>query len=81
MKTLIRLLRRLRVRVFFDSNVFLKYLAGVEEAKKLIDKVEYSEWRGYVNDVVISEVVYGYPRLALNVSRYKFKRIRNQVHR
>ena len=55
------------MKVFFDSNVFLKYLAGVEEAKKLIDKVEYGEWEGYVNDVVISEVAYGYLRLSLNV--------------
>ena len=61
------------MKVFFDSNVFLKYLAGVEEAKKLLDKVEYSEWRGYVNDVVISEVVYGYLRLALNISRYRLR--------
>jgi len=33
------------VKVFFDSNIFIKYLAGAEEAKKLIDKVEYGEWR------------------------------------
>ena len=61
------------MKVFFDSNVFLKYLAGVEEAKKLLDKVEYNEWEGYVNDVVVSEVIYGYLRLALNISRYKLK--------
>jgi len=28
------LLRSLRVKVFFDSNIFIKYLAGAEEAKK-----------------------------------------------
>lgn len=61
------------MKMFFDSNVFLKYLAGVEEAKKLLDKVEYDEWKGYVNDIVVSEAVYGYLRLALNVSRYKLK--------
>jgi len=61
------------VKVFFDSNVFLKYLAGVEEAKKLVDKVEYGEWKGYVSDIVISEVVYGYLRLALNVPKYKLR--------
>lgn len=61
------------MKVFFDSNVFLKYLAGVEEAKKLLDKVECGEWKGYVNDVVISEVVYGYLRLALNISRYRLR--------
>ncbi len=61
------------MKVFFDSNVFIKYLAGIEEAKKLLDKVEYDEWKGYVNDVVLSEVIYGYLRLALNISRYKLK--------
>ena len=62
------------MKVFFDSNVFLKYLAGVEDAKRLLDRVEYDEWKGYINDIVISEVVYGYLRLALNVSRYKLRK-------
>ena len=61
------------MKVFFDSNIFLKYLVGVEEVKKLVDKVEYGKWKGYVNDVVVSEVVYGYLRLALNVSKYRLK--------
>lgn len=61
------------MRVFFDSNVFIKHLAGVKEAKKLIDKIEHGEWRGYVSDIVVSEVVYGYLRLVLNVSRYKLR--------
>jgi len=62
------------MRVFIDSNVFLKHLAGVEDAKKLIGKIEYGEWKGYVNDIVISEVVYGYLRLALDVSRYRLRK-------
>ncbi len=62
------------MRVFFDSNVFLKYLAGIEDAKKLIDKVEHGEWKGYVNGIVVSEVVYEYLRLALNVPRYKLRK-------
>lgn len=56
------------MKVFFDSNVFLKYLAGVKDAKRLLDRVEHDEWKGYINGIVISEVVYGYLRLALNVS-------------
>ena len=31
------------MRVFFNSNVFLKYLAGIKDAKKLIDRVEHGE--------------------------------------
>ena len=45
------------MKVFFDSNVFLKYLAGVEDAKRLLDRVERNEWKGYINDIVVSEVV------------------------
>ncbi len=59
------------MKVFFDSNVFLKYLAGIEDAKRLLDRVEHGEWKGYINDIVISEVVYGYLRLALNAPRHK----------
>ena len=59
------------MRVFFDSNVFLKYLAGNGEAKELVDRVEAGAWEGFVNDVVVSETIYGYLRLALKVSRYK----------
>ncbi len=59
------------MRVFFDSNVFLKYLAGIEDAKRLVDSVEHDEWVGYINDIVISEVIYGYLRLTLNISRYR----------
>ena len=62
------------MRVFFDSNVFLKYLAGSVEAKSLVDMVEHGKWRGYINDVVVSEVAYGYLRLALNVSRHGLRR-------
>ena len=62
------------MKVFFDSNIFLKYLAGVEDAKRLLDRVEQGEWKGYINDIVVSEVVYGYLRLALNVSRYKLRK-------
>ncbi len=41
------------MKVFFDSNVFLKYLAGVKDAKRPVDRVEYGEWKGYINDIMI----------------------------
>ena len=62
------------MRVFSGSNVFLRYLAGDGEARRLVDRVEAGEWSGYVNDVVVSEVVYGYLRLVLDVSRYELRR-------
>ncbi|HIQ24170.1 MAG TPA: type II toxin-antitoxin system VapC family toxin [Pyrodictium delaneyi] len=48
------------MKVFFDSNVLLKYLASAREAKKLVDMAEHGEWEDYVNDIVVSEVVYCY---------------------
>ncbi len=42
----------------------LSILQELKNAKKLIDRVEHDEWKGYVNGIVVSEVVYGYLRLA-----------------
>ena len=44
------------MRVLFDSNVFLKYLARVEDAKKLADRVEHGEWKGYINNTELARL-------------------------
>ena len=36
---------RLKVEAFIDSNIILKYLAGVEKASKLIDQIDI----GFIN--------------------------------
>ncbi|SEW15450.1 hypothetical protein SAMN05216170_1925 [Thermococcus thioreducens] len=36
------------MRVFFDSNVFLKFLGGEEKARSLIELVELGEIEGAV---------------------------------
>lgn len=61
------------MRVIYDSNVLVRYFAGDNKAKVLIERVIRGEWDGYITDVVASEVVYIYLRLALGVSRYKLK--------
>ena len=33
------------MRVLYDSNVLVKYLAGYEDAKTLVEKVIEGEWR------------------------------------
>ena len=63
------------MKVFYDSNIFLKHLAGVSEAKNLIDKVEEGIWEGYVNNIILSEVFYGYLRLYYLVSKYKLREL------
>jgi len=63
------------VEVFFDSNVFLYHLADAKEiATVLIRKVEEGEITGYINDIVVSEVVYGYMRARTGLSPQSLKK-------
>jgi predicted nucleic acid-binding protein len=63
------------VKVLYDSNVLIKYLAGDEKARILVEKVISGEWEGYITGIVVSETVYIYLRLALDVSRYKLREL------
>ncbi len=63
------------MEVFFDSNVFLHHLAdSKEEATNLIEKVELGDITGYINDIVISEVTYGYIRAITGLSPFNLKK-------
>ncbi|CAD5243458.1 PIN domain-containing protein [Thermococcus camini] len=62
------------MRVFFDSNLFLKFLGGEEKARSLIELVELGEIEGVINPVVLSEVSYGYLRLTTGLSPYNLKK-------
>ncbi len=59
------------MKVLYDSNILIKYLAGDEKARTLVEKVASGEWEGYITGTVVSETIYVYLRLALEVSRYK----------
>ena len=61
------------MKVLYDSNILIKYLAGDEKARTLVEKVVGGEWEGYITGTVVSETIYIYLRLALNVSRYKLR--------
>ena len=62
-------------RVFFDSNVFLYHLGGVmDRATELLEMVEDGEVTGYINDVVISEVIYGYLRAVTGFKPYELRK-------
>ena len=63
------------MRVLYDSNVLIKYLAGDEKARTLVEKVVSGEWEGYITGTVVSETIYIYLRLALDVSRYKLREL------
>ena len=62
------------MEVFFDSNVFLHHLADSRvEATTLIKRVELGGITGYINDIVISEVTYGYIRAITGLSPFNLK--------
>ncbi len=63
------------MKVLFDSNILIKYLAGDEKAKTLVERVINGEWSGYITGTIVSETIYVYLRLALDVSRYKLKEL------
>ncbi len=63
------------MKVFFDSNVFLFHLSGEsEEATSLIKMVEKGEIIGFVNDIVISEVTYGFIRAKTNLKKWELQK-------
>ena len=60
------------MEVFFDSNVFLHHLSETkEEATSLIRKVEIGEVTGFINDIVVSEVIYGYMRAVTDLPPFE----------
>ena len=63
------------MKVLYDSNVLIKYLAGDEKARTLVEKVISGEWSGYTTETIASKTIYVYLRLALDISRYKLKEL------
>ena len=67
------------MRIFVDSSIVLAFLAGQDErAKKLIRDIEDGIVAGYINPVVVDEVIHGYLRLATGLSS---RRIRQRLAR
>ncbi|AIG97967.1 type II toxin-antitoxin system VapC family toxin [Archaeoglobus fulgidus] len=63
------------MRVFFDSNVFLHHLADTkDEATELLERVEDGTFEGIVNDIVVSEVIYGYLRATSGLKPYELRK-------
>ncbi|MEM4291421.1 MAG: type II toxin-antitoxin system VapC family toxin [Archaeoglobaceae archaeon] len=50
--------------VFVDTNVLIRHLSGDKRAKKVVEKVEIGEIDGYINQVVVSELIHVYLRLS-----------------
>jgi len=61
--------------VFCDSNVILYHLADKSSsATNLIKRIEKGDMVGYINDIVISEVTYGYIRAKTKFKPFELKR-------
>ena len=57
------------MRVFVDTSVILASLAGQDDrALEIVRRVERREITGYINPLVIDEVIYGYLRLATGIA-------------
>ena len=62
------------MRIFMDSSIILAFLAGQDEqAYRIIEDVENHIITGYINAIVVDEVIHGYLRLTTGISS---KRIR-----
>ncbi|MFA4647420.1 type II toxin-antitoxin system VapC family toxin [Pyrococcus kukulkanii] len=61
-------------KVFFDSNVLIYHLSGIEDAKELIMMVELGEVKGLINPIVTSEVLFYYIRTKIKMRPYDIKR-------
>ncbi|MEM4971031.1 MAG: type II toxin-antitoxin system VapC family toxin [Sulfolobales archaeon] len=59
--------------VFIDSNVIIKYFAGDSLAKKVLEPIIYGDATGYVNIVVISEVIFILLKLLTGKKAYELK--------
>ena len=46
------------MKVLYDSNVLIKYLAGDEKARTLVEKVINGEWSRYITGTIASETIY-----------------------
>ena len=64
------------MKVFFDSSVLLAFLAGQDDrAYKMVKEVELGLIEGYINDIVVGEVIYGYLRLTTKLSSLRIRQL------
>jgi len=64
----------MRNGVFADSNFLLHHLAGNPEAKKIVDFMEEGLHEGFINQIVVSEVIFVYAKLATKSNAYQLKK-------
>ncbi|MCE4623640.1 MAG: PIN domain-containing protein [Caldisphaeraceae archaeon] len=64
------------MKVFVDSSTMLAFLAGQDDrAQELIRKIENHAATGYINPLVVDEVIYGYLRLTTKLSSRRIRQL------
>ncbi|BEP17216.1 PIN domain-containing protein [Pyrofollis japonicus] len=64
------------MKIFVDSSIILAFLAGQDErAYDMIDEVENRNLTGYINAIVIDEVIHGYLRLVTGLSSRRIRQL------
>ncbi|NOZ58856.1 MAG: PIN domain-containing protein [Euryarchaeota archaeon] len=64
----------MRSGVLVDSNVLIHHLAGDLKAKKIVDSVEGGVFEGYINQIIISEVIFVFLKLSTKMNVYHLKK-------
>ena len=64
------------MKIFVDSSVILAFLAGQDErAYSVIEEIENHRTTGFINAIVVDEVIHGYLRLASGLSSKRIRQL------
>ncbi len=64
------------MKIFIDSSLILAFLAGQDErAYNIIENIENRVFVGYINAIVIGEVIHGYLRLVTGLSSKRIRQL------
>jgi predicted nucleic acid-binding protein len=60
--------------VFTDTNVIIRYFAGDETSRRLLEPIIYGDATGYINNVVFSEVIFILLKISAGMKAYELKK-------
>ena len=64
------------MKIFVDSSIILAFLAGQDERSyKIVEDIEDGVVTGYINAIVVDEVIHGYLRLTTKLSSRRIRQL------
>ncbi len=64
------------MKMFVDSSIILAFLAGQDErAYKTVEDIENGIVTGYINAIIVDEVIHGYLRLTTGLSSRRIRQL------